>query len=342
MTNLLSTMEPDLTAADQQTIWKLMHKVELAPGDDVAGKVGDPRALCVVESGEIAALLHTKKGDLELRELGTGDFFGEVEFVDGGGPLASLEVRTPSVVHVLTRKDYEELVQNHTTSASHLALCIGRRLAARVRASSVVRFENIDDDPAVEVVSGMTALLSSDVRPSTPMRCLSMSAHAGQGMEAKSADQARHEVNLVARMLQPLGHELYYGIGERMMVRTFEPGQPIVKQGDVPDGMYLLLDGDVDVQVQAGDGFRHATTLKPGSVFGQISFLLEAPRTASCNVSQRATIGIVGAHTVQGLIRYAKEGRRAGVSGMEWIAKQCAQDLRRVAEALAKAYEEAA
>lgn len=341
MTQLLSMMEPDLTTADQQVIWPLMHKVELAPGDDVSARVGDPCALCVVESGEVAALLPTKKGDLELRELGPGDFFGEAEFVDRGEPLAKLLVRTPSVVHALTQEDYDQLVKNHTAAASHLALCIGRRLAARVRASSVVRFENIDDDPEVEVVSGMAALLSSDVRPTTPMRCLSMSAHSGDGMESKSADQARHEVSLVAKMLQPLGHELYYGIGERMMVRTFGPGAPIVSQGDVPDGMYLLLDGDVDVHVDAAEGVRHATTLKPGSVFGQISFLLDAPRTATCKVSQRATIGIVGAHTVQGLIRYAKEGRKAGVAGMEWIAKQCAQDLRRVAEALAKAYETA-
>ena len=341
MATLLSTLEPDLTAADQKAVWDLMHAVELAPGDDVATKVGSSRALCVVASGEIAALLPTKKGDLELRELTGGDFFGETEFIDGGEPLAKLTVRTPAAVYAFTPEDYDQLVQNNTSAASRLALCIGRRLASRVRASSIVKFENIDDDPEVEVVSGMSALLSSDTRPGAPMRCLSMSAHAGSGMEGKTADQQRHEIHLVAKMLQPLGHELYYGIGERMMVRTFDAGAPIVTQGDVPDGMYLLLDGGVDVQVTAAEGVGHETTLRPGSVFGQISFLLDAPRSATCKVSERATIGIVGAHTVQGLIRYAKEGRRAGVAGMEWIAKQCAQDLRRVAEALAAAYEAA-
>lgn len=339
MTELLKSLEPDLTASDQRAIWDHMHEVTLQPGDDVAQAVGDPRALCVVASGEIAALLPTAKGNLELAELKRGDFFGEVEFIDGEGPLANLVVREPTVVHVMERKDFDDLVRDDTAAASHLALALGRRLAARIHASSVVRFADIDDDDEVEVVSGMAALLSSDVRPKAPMRCLSMSAYAGQGVEAASPDEQRRQIQLVANLLQPLGHELYYGLGERMLVRSFKKGASIVKQGDTPDGMYLLLDGDIDVYVEAGEGVRHATTLKPGSVFGQLSFLLDTPRAATCSVGADATIGIVGAHTVQGLIRYAQEGRKAGVAGMEWIAKQCAHDLRRVADALAKAYE---
>jgi CRP-like cAMP-binding protein len=68
----------------------------------------------------------------------------------------------------------------------------------------------------------------------------------------------------------------------------FSPGQAIVRQGDRPDGFYVIKNGRAAVLAEeagpvAGDG-THAqplTTLGPGEVFGEMALLTESPRTAT-------------------------------------------------------------
>ncbi|HEU5320432.1 MAG TPA: cyclic nucleotide-binding domain-containing protein, partial [Methylomirabilota bacterium] len=68
----------------------------------------------------------------------------------------------------------------------------------------------------------------------------------------------------------------------------FTPGQAIVRQGDRPDGFYVIKHGRAAVQDDtapsaAGDGAQAQplTTLGPGEVFGEMALLTESPRTAT-------------------------------------------------------------
>jgi len=63
---------------------------------------------------------------------------------------------------------------------------------------------------------------------------------------------------------------------------VFAAGEPVVREGDVGDSMFVVVDGEVDVR--AADGARGTVTLArlgAGQVFGEMSLLTGAPRSAT-------------------------------------------------------------
>jgi len=57
---------------------------------------------------------------------------------------------------------------------------------------------------------------------------------------------------------------------------SFQPGDAIVEQGDVGDGMYIITEGAAEVDV--GGRFHR---LKPGDVFGEMALLSTGKRMAT-------------------------------------------------------------
>jgi len=65
-------------------------------------------------------------------------------------------------------------------------------------------------------------------------------------------------------------------------IKKFQPGETIVREGDVSDELFVLLEGELQVQ-KAGeveDGFVIAL-IHPGSYFGELAFIDGFPRSAT-------------------------------------------------------------
>jgi CRP-like cAMP-binding protein len=58
---------------------------------------------------------------------------------------------------------------------------------------------------------------------------------------------------------------------------TFEAGSPIVKQGQVGNGLYLIVSGGASIVA----GSDEIARLGPGEFFGELSVIDQQPRTAS-------------------------------------------------------------
>lgn len=65
----------------------------------------------------------------------------------------------------------------------------------------------------------------------------------------------------------------------RLNARTFVPGDVLVHEGDVGDEMYFLTRGQVEVV--RGALVERLTVLTPGSFFGELAILKDAPRAAT-------------------------------------------------------------
>jgi CRP-like cAMP-binding protein len=77
----------------------------------------------------------------------------------------------------------------------------------------------------------------------------------------------------------------------------FAPGQAIVRQGDRPDGLYVIKHGRAAVLTgsgsasAAGDGTgEQLSTLGPGEVFGEIALLTDSPRSATVVAETELTV----------------------------------------------------
>ena len=94
---------------------------------------------------------------------------------------------------------------------------------------------------------------------------------------------------LIAAVESELEHELSEAImggGVKPAIRTLEPGEVLVNQGDAGQEIFLLLDGVMAVEV---DGTVVAE-IGPGAIVGERAFLEGGTRTATLRATTRARI----------------------------------------------------
>jgi small-conductance mechanosensitive channel/CRP-like cAMP-binding protein len=95
-----------------------------------------------------------------------------------------------------------------------------------------------------------------------------------------AAKQRRREailarVDLFARLSEAQRH----AIASSTAMRTYGHGEPIVRQGDAGDSMFVVASGQVEVVIEPE---RHRVAgIDPGGYFGEMSLLSGAPRTAT-------------------------------------------------------------
>jgi putative ABC transport system ATP-binding protein len=98
---------------------------------------------------------------------------------------------------------------------------------------------------------------------------------------------------------------------------TCAPGELLFEQGSVGDRIYEIVEGTIDITLDAPDGARHVVaTLGPGDQFGEMGPLFDLPRSASA----RAT-------TPTRLLAYTVDGFRSKYGGarlMELVARTSA------------------
>ena len=83
--------------------------------------------------------------------------------------------------------------------------------------------------------------------------------------------------------------------------RSFSPGDRIMSEGAAGDDFYLVVEGQVDVDV----GGQVVKRLGPGDYFGEIALLYRTPRTASVTaVTALRTLSFDGAHFVAAVTGY--------------------------------------
>jgi len=68
---------------------------------------------------------------------------------------------------------------------------------------------------------------------------------------------------------------------------TFEPGQVMFREGDLPDAAYVVIDGTVEITVQTPSGPLLVNTLGESDVVGETAIFGDVPRTATATAKTR-------------------------------------------------------
>ena len=78
-----------------------------------------------------------------------------------------------------------------------------------------------------------------------------------------------------------------------MRLRTFEPGEYLMRAGDPPTELYFIESGQVTIQLDAGSDVPvRLETTGGGRVIGELGFYLSRPRTADV-IADEATVAYV-------------------------------------------------
>ena len=102
----------------------------------------------------------------------------------------------------------------------------------------------------------------------------------------------KEEVELLRRIpmfarVEPAKLKLLAFASERL---TFAPSQELFHQGDMADAAYIIVDGEVVVDVESPNGGRtRVARLGKDQIIGDIGILCDVPRTATITATARTT-----------------------------------------------------
>jgi len=83
-------------------------------------------------------------------------------------------------------------------------------------------------------------------------------------------------------MLGPLTPEQIGRLAEENVERVYAAGEPVIRQGDPGDSLFVIMSGRVEVTVvQEGAASVRLATLDEGDYFGEMSLMTGAPRSAT-------------------------------------------------------------
>lgn len=97
----------------------------------------------------------------------------------------------------------------------------------------------------------------------------------------------------LVRALSKLTQDQLVEVTRNVQPQIFQPGATIVRQGEVGDKFYILLDGKADVYLSEPGGSQvYVNQLKRGEYFGEIALLGGGLRTATVKASNDAPVSV--------------------------------------------------
>jgi CRP-like cAMP-binding protein len=82
-------------------------------------------------------------------------------------------------------------------------------------------------------------------------------------------------------------------------VRRFAAGEIVFPEGAAPDGMYALLEGEVDILMEG----KLRETVEAGGIFGELALLDEQPRSATAVARTNCAIAVIDPRRFQSLVQ---------------------------------------
>jgi CRP-like cAMP-binding protein len=114
----------DLAARQLMDLARVVKETRLDPDATVVHQGEYDDCLYLVVEG----VVHIKRGDTLLTELGPGDFFGEIALLEGVARSADAVTRTRARLLGLERPDLMKLIDEHPGIAVSLLRTLSRRV----------------------------------------------------------------------------------------------------------------------------------------------------------------------------------------------------------------------
>lgn len=115
-----------------------------------------------------------------------------------------------------------------------------------------------------------------------------------------SESEAQELIQLESDMWQALAESLARGPSRpKTAVTMHEPGHVLIREGDHSDCIFEMIGGEAEVLV-GGNIVGH---IKVGEFFGEYTFLVQAPRSATVRATSHCTVQKIDANEFESLIQ---------------------------------------
>ncbi len=187
--------------------------------------------------------------------------------------------------------------------------------AVKVSVSDFVKLHIGTDDGVVGPLRRLAITLADAIRVidshtlNLPSRVTAPSAHA------RAADRARPDAKRSAGAAResrsflessPLFENISPGeldqLVDKLSQYVVPHGQVLFEEGEQGTSCFMIVRGSVEVTIRDGDGIRRIAVLGPGRIFGEMSLLEGAPRSATCQAQEDSILLEIGADVFMSLV----------------------------------------
>jgi small-conductance mechanosensitive channel/CRP-like cAMP-binding protein len=173
-----------------------------------------------------------------------------------------------------------------------------------------IRYAIHDYQQYLEIESEVMTLLwyrfkRDGIEIPTPIQTVHLKEITAESRRIEREHAAAEVLALMGKVdfLMPLSQEERRKLVEIVGVKAYAAGECPVRQGEAGDSFYIIKKGSVDVIVEKtpGEGVVVAT-LGPGNVFGEMSLLTGAARTATIRVKEDAEFVVIDRESFRGTL----------------------------------------
>jgi len=125
------------TREELELVLGLFQEREIRSNANIFTEKMPAEALFIVKSGAVKITMMAGEGEeMGLLVLGPGDFFGELALIHENVRMVNARAETAVELLLLTRRDFQALLDLDPRTASRLLITIAKLLAMRIRAYS--------------------------------------------------------------------------------------------------------------------------------------------------------------------------------------------------------------
>lgn len=121
-------------------------------------------------------------------------------------------------------------------------------------------------------------------------------------MDGKDGLARWADVIAQSALLGGLDEKAILGLLDLAELVACQPGEILMRQGEVGDCAYLVLDGELDVVIETPLGEVTVSTLGPRQIVGEIAIFSELPRTATVRAMRKSSLLRLGAAHISDVI----------------------------------------
>ena len=119
-------------------------------------------------------------------------------------------------------------------------------------------------------------------------------------------------------------------------VQQFAKGDTVLTRGDPDTSIYIVLEGQAEVLIEGKKGMLALATLIPGSIFGELSFFDQRPRSARVSVTADCTVLKISEPSFQSLVSQDMGVAMAFVQDLTKILSLRVRYMNQLVQTLAK------
>jgi CRP-like cAMP-binding protein len=157
-----------LTEAEKQALAETMTRKTYRKGEVLVEEGGKLSSLVIIRTGVLVVACHSEEGELELRRLAPGDYFGESELLPGACELATVRALTFTVVYEVGQAALAKLMQDRPSIADEIKQTLSQR--AKASASGATGDQGVADAPSISALVSRMRRMFLEGPPGSAMR----------------------------------------------------------------------------------------------------------------------------------------------------------------------------